>query len=467
MPVFDRKLAESLHWAAGHYVAPLSVLLAKASPPNLPRRSRPPKAPVPELTAHEGLFAEIAAEAGQGRKRPIMAVVSRWDDLDWVGHLARALEAGSSVVVITATVAETAGIEERAIRQYGDRLIALTSDDAAFTSRCWERAQSAGCLIVGTPKVATWQIAGLTLAVILEEGRRAMKERQTPTLHVRDVMSMRSRVEGFNTVYLGPTPSVELLAAGASMVKSPGRPWGLVEVVDRSGESPGGRFLTDHAISALRNLAASPGDTAFVLTGRALAPRVAEEINNRLGGPVSAVAPTQTPVVVGTERDLAGIRPVSLAVATSVEALHRGGGYRGPEEALRQLARLGALVRRGRGHRLLVQTDDPRSDLIDALRRGDPIPYLEKVLVDRAREGFPPASEMLAIEVRGRPPQGLESDISELGAKQILGPMTIPDGRRWLLSGDLARARVGLRSVIGAWREKGATVRIDADPIDM
>jgi primosomal protein N' len=114
-----------------------------------------------------------------------------------------------------------------------------------------------------------------------------------------------------------------------------------------------------------------------------------------------------------------------------------------------------------------VQTDDPRSGLIDALRRGDPIPYLERILVDRAREGFPPASEMLAIEVRGSQPIDLESEISQLGAREILGPMSIPAGRRWLISGDLAAARVRLRTVIGGWREKGATVRIDADPIDL
>ena len=35
--VFDTRLLGGLQWTARHYVAPLSVLLARATPPNLPR----------------------------------------------------------------------------------------------------------------------------------------------------------------------------------------------------------------------------------------------------------------------------------------------------------------------------------------------------------------------------------------------------------------------------------------------
>ena len=36
-PVFDEDLLTSLRWAAQHYVAPVSVMLAKSAPPNLGR----------------------------------------------------------------------------------------------------------------------------------------------------------------------------------------------------------------------------------------------------------------------------------------------------------------------------------------------------------------------------------------------------------------------------------------------
>ncbi|NNC74094.1 MAG: hypothetical protein HKN93_01155, partial [Acidimicrobiia bacterium] len=46
-PVFDRRLLQTLRWAAIHYVSPLGPMLAKASPPNVPRRiEADPRAPV-------------------------------------------------------------------------------------------------------------------------------------------------------------------------------------------------------------------------------------------------------------------------------------------------------------------------------------------------------------------------------------------------------------------------------------
>jgi primosomal protein N' len=467
VPLFDGPLATSLHWAAGHYVAPNSVVLAKATPPNLPRESIPVAQPPPAVADGDGPIDLIAGDTAGGKKRPVTAVVGRWHDLRWLRSLAAPLWVGGSVVVVAATVAEVERLAEWARPLFGDRLIALTTDDAASLTRSWEKAQTGGCLIIGTPRVAAWQVGGLALVVVLEEGRRAMKERHTPTIHVRDLITVRSRVEGFNAVFFGPTPSVELMAAGAAMVPLPGRPWALVEVVDRSGEGPGGRLLSDQALAALRAVMAAPGETGFILTGRTLAARVTEEINHRLGGMASSTAPTGAPILVGTERDLAGLEPVTLAVVTSADAMLRGGGYRSSEEALRQLARLGGIVKGGRGHRMMVQTDDPRSPLITTLRRGEPIPYLEGILVERAREGFPPASEMIAIELRGHVPEAAGSDIEGLGAGEVLGPMTIEEGKRWLISGDLALARRRLRNIVGTWREKGATVRIDADPIDM
>lgn len=169
---------------------------------------------------------------------------------------------------------------------------------------------------------------------------------------------------------------------------------------------------------------------------------------------------------VGTERDLAGLEPVSLTVALDVDYMLASGGYRGSEEALRQLARLGNSLKPGRGRRMMVQTVDPRSDLIETLRRGDPLPYLERVLFDRARQAMPPAREMIAIEVRGEQPPGVELGIDDLKPAEIYGPVPLENGRRWLLAGDLTGVRPMLRTLAAAWRERGATVRIDADPID-
>lgn len=117
----------------------------------------------------------------------------------------------------------------------------------------------------------------------------------------------------------------------------------------------------------------------------------------------------------------------------------------------------------------MIQTARPDSLLVTTMRRGDPIPYLERVLVERAREGFPPSSEMIAVEIRGDIPDDAADSLAHLQSlgAVLLGPMAVEEGQRWLLTGQLGKARLELRGLVGRWRDRGATVRVDADPIDV
>lgn len=115
----------------------------------------------------------------------------------------------------------------------------------------------------------------------------------------------------------------------------------------------------------------------------------------------------------------------------------------------------------------MLQTSRPDSLLITTMRRGDPIPYLERVLVERAREGAPPSAEMIAVELRGEVPDTAGQDLAALESAVVMGPISVPDGKRWLLTGDLRKARLRLRKIVGRWRDGGVTVRVDADPIDI
>lgn len=195
--------------------------------------------------------------------------------------------------------------------------------------------------------------------------------------------------------------------------------------------------------------------------------RLVTEIERRAGRGIAMVHPGDSPVLVGTERDLAGLPMVTLAVAADVDGMLLDTGYRTSEEALRQLARLALAVREGSGARLMLQTSRPDSLLVATMRRGDPIPYLERVLVERARETAPPAAEMVVVEIRGAIPPEAASDLASLEGALAMGPIDVPDGKRWLLTGSLGRARQGLRPMVARWRDGGATVRIDADPIDV
>lgn len=197
--------------------------------------------------------------------------------------------------------------------------------------------------------------------------------------------------------------------------------------------------------------------------------RLVAELNRRIPGAVVGLHPEERLVTVGTERDLTGLDEVALTVAADVDGMLLGTGYRTNEEALRQLARLASVVGGGKAARLMLQTTHPDSLLITTLRRGNPIPYLERVLVERAREGFPPSSEMIAVEIRGDVPDDASGDLASFAGDNVavLGPMEVDDGRRWLLTGELGKVRLDLRSVVGRWRDQGATVRIDVDPIDV
>ncbi|MEX0797663.1 MAG: hypothetical protein WD274_13330 [Acidimicrobiia bacterium] len=518
-PVFDVDLLHALGWAANHYVAPMAVLLDKAAPPTLPGKLTPiESAPVAAGAGDGSPIEKFVIAAVSGKRRPVTSYVVHWADADWPKMLAPVAASLRGGLVLVPTVREAEEIFAALKEAYPARAVLIPDGNSSEVTAAWERANSGPAIVVGTPRAAYWTVRDLAVAFVFEEGRRAMKDRQTPTVHVRDLMRTRSRVEGFGLVFVGPTPSVELIAAGAEIIQ-PQRPWGLVEVVDRRDDPPGSGFLSERALGALRSVAAR-GESAFVFTHmragdastrcvacRALrlcarcgsnigrnaecrrcgAPagdcrqcggssfesmgtipsRLVKEIASRVGPGQVGEAGEDALITVGTERDLAGLSGLTMAVAVDPDALIHGQNYRSSEEALRILARLVGSVGRSRGYRTMLQTSDPGSGLISALRRGQPIPYLEEVLARRARDGFPPASEMMAIEARGVPPATVTSALRELAVGMVMGPVEANDRHRWLLQGDLQQVKQGLRKTLQKLRDGGATIRVDADPIDL
>lgn len=466
LPVFGLELLQTLEWAALHYVAPLSVLLGKTTPPNLPRFSESASSlrPGNQVSGHP--IVDMVESMLAGNRRPNQALVGNWQRLDWIGALRPMITSGRSVLVIAATAAEVDAIRAAAEPFLGGSLVVVAGEDDAGVTSAWEAAQAPGRLVIGTPRTSAWRISDLMLVVVLEEGRRAMKERQTPTMHVRDVIRRRSLIEGFGVVFFGPTPSVEVLAAGAEVTRVANRAWPLVEIVDRSEEPPGSGLIAESVIAALRAVAAR-GERCFVFTFRKMVEQCVHEINARLGAPEAGPHPHDRLITVGTERDLAGISGLGLTVAANVDGLLMSPGYRASEEALRQLARLANALAPGPRHRMMAQLMDVSLPIVATLKRGDPIPYLERVLVERGRADAPPSTEIIAVEIRDHVPSEVDPALRELPDTEVLGPLALENGSRWLLQGSLGESRSQLRGLVGRWREAGATVRIDADPIDV
>lgn len=523
MPVFHERLRDALVWAAHYYVAPVSVLLERAAPPNLPTlpdTKVDSVAPVAPPKPHP--LDPVIAAAAEGRRQPPAVLLASWEDMSWLHSTARLLGDERSVLVVVATSAEAQMVGEHARRLVGDRTLDVSGelDDAGVTARWSEAASEPGRLLIGTPRVAAWPVAGLAAAVVLEEGRRAMKDRQTPTVAVPRLLMTRARLEGFSQIYVGPTPSVELLSAGPEILRRSTRAWPLVEVVDRNDEPPGSGLISRRVRAAVSGMLERSGRVFVFTHRRGYAPayrcvkcrelrrcptcgsrpepgeacarcgspsrpclncggnsfeplgagvgRVLQEMRRMFGDRVGQDGEA-APVTVGTEADLATVEGVDLAVAVDVDGLAYGTDYRAGEEALRILARLAGRVRRGPGHRLIVQTSMPDQPLITALRRGDPVGFLSREMDLRGEMGYPPVTELMVVELRGGGDVA-ERDLSELADETttVMGPSRQGDSRRWLVQGaSLGAFKLALRPLVRRWREIGATVRIDVDPLDL
>lgn len=523
LPVFGARLRDALVWGAHHYVAPVSVALERAAPPNLPTRLREGNTEGPRVPTRQHVLGQYLEASASGRRQPPAALITTWEDVSWLEAAASLTDEGSSILVVVATAAEVEFLSQKARQLVGERALAVTGemDDRQVTD-VWSRAAtSPGVLLVGTPRVATWPVASLRLVMVLEEGRRAMKDRQTPTFAVRRLTMTRARLEGFGQVYVGPTPSLDLLAAGPVTYQAGSRAWPLVEVVDRNEEPPGGGLLTERARAAISGMTRRKGRVFVFTHRRGYAPayrcstcrelrrcatcgsrpepgencprcgaanqpclncggsrfeplgagvgRVLHELRNLMGDRVGEAA-TDRPVLVGSERDLAALPGVDLAVAVDVDGLALGTNYRASEEALRILARLAGRVRRGTGHRLLVQTSMPDQPLVTALRRGEPSEFLRAEMEQRRQMGYPPVQELMVVEVRGESPATAEADLAALADEgvAVMGPARRGEGLRWLVQGQtLGGFKLELRPLVQRWRDAGATVRIDVDPLDL
>ena len=197
--------------------------------------------------------------------------------------------------------------------------------------------------------------------------------------------------------------------------------------------------------------------------------RVLREATGFLGGDVVGEVEAQKAVLVGTERDLPGLGPIDLAVIVDADGLIRAPNYRAVENGFRIMARVVAAAGTGRGRRAIVQTADPQHPAVVALRRADPIGLLRSEIAARAALGFPPHGELLVVEAE-HPPEGadgaMRTAVGERGS--VLGPAKREERSRWLIQGaDLRPARLVLRGLVQEWRDSGARVRVDADPVDL
>lgn len=522
VPVFDESLLQTLRWAALNYVAPLSVLLGRSAPPNLPRgKGLQPRDDVPVVKSP---LAAVSSEVAAGRHtRPSYLITGRSYGETVAGIASAPLQAGRNVAVVAPTVDEATALAATLHETYGDRVLYGSSALAAReVTKAWvTTVRSGGILMVGTPEIALWPLGDLGMWLIVEEGRRAMKAKSTPTLQVRDIVRRRALVERTAVVFLGAVPTLDVLARGPAVEEPPGRVWPLVEIVDRKEDPPGGKSVATRTVLGIRAAVIKGGQVFVFVSRRGYAPafrcvrcrelrrctecgsgpdrgdscrrcgaalgpcqkcagrrfeplgtgigRVAEELERQLGKEYVGPIGSGRQILVGSERDLPYVPETVLSVAVDADSLLMAPNYRAEEDAVRLLARVALTVAAGRGRRCLIQSAQPDHRALTALQSGHPGEYLAELGAERERDQLPPSGEMLAIEVKGDPTVSA-TDIAELAteATQVHGPETGGGRTRWFIQGpSLHEVRVRLRRMVQRWRDAGVKVRIDADPIDL
>ncbi len=508
IPLFDERTLEVCRWVATHYVAPLSVVLKRTGPPNIARRSQ-----------------SASVRSGGAPADPTHAVtytISRSPHTDVIRSILEAASSGSALGVVVPTASEAAAVSLELAASFGDRVVSATSSMAGKdVTKAWVAAATDDAtILVGTREIALWPLAGERTWVLVEDGRRVMKSPATPTIHVREVLLERTRRRSGSLHVLGPLPTLEVVNAGAVVAPPSGRWWPNVEVIDRTLEPPSASLFTDQAKRVIA-ANASEGKRTFVLvTARGYAPafrcvqcgtlrrcavcgttaatedhcrrcstalgpcitdggsrfaplgagigRVIDDVSRFVGTGSVGDADSDAVVLVGSERDLVDLGSIDLGVVVDIDGMTGAPHYRAREDALRLAARLANRADGSGGRRLLIQTSNRSQPVVTALEAGTADEFLIQESSDRLRAGFPPFGELIAIETSGE----VDADTvirSALGdMATVRGPAEMRDRLRWLISGEtLTDARIALRSVVDGLRNKGAKVRVDADPIDL
>ena len=260
VPLFDEGTLEVCRWVATHYVAPLSVVLKRTGPPNIARGGR-----------------SAAIGAGGVLSDPTHAVtytISRSPHTDVIRSIVEAASSGSALGVVVPTASEAAAVSLELAASFGDRVVTATSSmPGKDVTKAWVAAATdTATILVGTREIALWPLAGERTWILVEDGRRVMKSPATPTVHVREVLLERTRRRSGSLHVVGPMPTLEIVNAGAVVVKPSGRWWPNVEVIDRTLEPPSASLFTDQAKRVIGAIAAEGKRTFVLVTSRGYAP---------------------------------------------------------------------------------------------------------------------------------------------------------------------------------------------------
>lgn len=442
------EIVDLAEWIAWRWHGRVRSVLTSASPQRAVRRLPDPIRTAPAASTPPNSVADECTGSAVDVWR-----IPPTDDP--IGVVRRAVEAGPAIVVVPSV--EQSHVVAAQLRAAG-MSVALLPDQ-------WATAAGGVDVIVGTRPSVLAPCPGLGVIVVVDEHDEALQEERNPTWHARDVAAERARRAGVPLVIVSPSPTVAATDLAGRRVHRRSRNderagWPIVDVVDLD-EEPGG-LLSSRLIAQLRlperrvvcvsNVAGrarrlacracgtatvcehcaatvhepfagvlvcgrcgterpllcqSCGSGALVNLRRGVT-RWREELEAAAGrGVVEVTAQTEdeppdSGVYVGTEAVLHRVRRADTVAFLDFDAELIAARYRAAEQAMALLVRAARLVgSRHEGGRLIVQTRQPRHEVLDAALHADPGRLAEREAARRRMLHLPPFGALALVSGAG------------------------------------------------------------------
>jgi primosomal protein N' (replication factor Y) len=488
-------------WAAWRWAGQPPHFLRTATAPSVVRVLPPAARPVTAHGVDDALATEALAAGRAALRLPPSA--------DLFPLVLQAARTGTALVVCSSHAQE----RHLAARVRRAGLV------VAQVPRDWAQARAGAHVVIGARAAAWAPVAGLAAVVVLDEHEAVHQEEASPTWHARDVAVERAARAGVPCVLTSPCPSLEALKWGTLVAPSRTAEragWPVVDVIDRKREDPlRSDLYSEKLVDLVRSgkkvvcvlnrkgraallvcgacdelarcescqAAVAMGEDEVVcrrcaasrppvcqscgsakLKQRRLGVSRAREDLERLGRvPVGEVTGDSddvpdTDVLVGTEAVLRRVERADAVAFLDLDAELLAPRYRAGEETLTLIARAARLVGgKGDGGRLLLQTRQPKHEVVQAALLADPSRASEVERDRRSILRLPPAAAV--AHVSGAPAAAYVEPLLGRIDVEVLGPAA--DGSYLVRAAEIRT----LCDALDATPRPGGRLRVAVDPV--
>jgi primosomal protein N' (replication factor Y) (superfamily II helicase) len=296
---------------------------------------------------------------------------------------------------------------------------------------------------------------GWPVVDIVDRGREEPAHRAQP---ISDQLSRLLRSDKRIVCVLNTTGIARLLACAscASLARC--------ERCDAALGQVGEELVCPRCALARPIVCAACGAGKFKLRRRGVS-KLREELEKAAGSEVVEVTgatakdgpPANARIYVGTEAVLHQIDQTDVVAFLDIDAELFAPRYRATEQVAGLLARAARLVGgRVGGGRILVQTTDPRNDVLTAILQADPARFATAELARREALRFPPVTALAAISG-----VGAQDFIDAMPTTADVEILSAADDR-WLIRADTHRL---LCDALAATPRPERRVRVEVDPL--